>query len=55
MKVYKALRVLERNKTKDSPTVSRAIEKLIRYFSKNFPANCGVEGNLNDLVQSSHQ
>ena len=37
MKVYKALRVLERNKSKDTPIFSRAIEKLIRYFSKAFP------------------
>ena len=49
MKVYKALRVLERNKSKDTPTFSRAIEKLIRFFSKTFPSNCGIEGNLNDL------
>jgi len=54
MKVYKALRVLERNKSKDTPTFSRAIEKLIRYFSKAFPENCGIEGNLNDLNVSSH-
>ena len=54
MKVYKALRVLERNKSKDTPTFSRAIEKLIRYFSKAFPQNCGIEGNLNDLNMSSH-
>ena len=54
MKVYKAMRVLERNKRKDTPTFSRAIEKLIRYFSKAFPENCGVEGNLNDLNMSSH-
>lgn len=54
MKVYKALRVLERNKSKDSPTFSRAIEKLIRYFSKAFPQNCGIEGNLNDLNMSSN-
>lgn len=53
LKVYKALRVLERNKSKDTPTFSRAIEKLIRYFSKAFPENCGVEGNLNDLNLSS--
>lgn len=54
MKVYKALRVLERNKNKETPTFSRAIEKLIRYFSKAFPQNCGIEGNLNDLNISSH-
>ena len=54
MKVYKALRVLERNKSKDTPIFSRAIEKLIRYFSKAFPENCGIEGNLNDLNVSSH-
>ena len=54
MKVYKAMRVLERNKSKDTPTFSRAIEKLIRYFSKAYPQNCGIEGNLNDLNVSSH-
>lgn len=54
MKVYKALRVLERNKSKDTPIFSRAIEKLIRYFSKAFPENFGIEGNLNDLNVSSH-
>ena len=56
MKVYKALRVLERNKSKDTntPNFSKAIEKLIRYFSKAFPENCGLEGNLNDLNMSSH-
>ena len=54
MKVYKALRVLERNKSKDTPNFSKAIEKLIRYFSKAFPENCGIEGNLNDLNLSSH-
>ena len=53
-KVYKALRVLERNKSKDTPIFSRAIEKLIRYLSKAFPENCGIEGNLNDLNVSSH-
>ena len=37
MKVYKALRVLERNKSKDTPIFSRSIEKLIRYFGKAFP------------------
>lgn len=54
MKVYKALRVLERNKSKETPNFSKAIEKLIRYFSKAFPENCGLEGNLNDLNMSSH-
>ena len=54
MKVYKALRVLERNKSKDTPTFSRAIDKLIRYISKAFPENCGLEGNLKDLNASSH-
>lgn len=48
------MRVLERNKNKETPTFSRAIEKLIRYFSKSFPENCGVEGNLKNLNMSSH-
>ena len=53
LKIYKALRVLERNKAQDSPHFSKSIEKLIRYFAKKFPENCGVEGSLSDLSESS--
>lgn len=53
LKIYKALRVLERNKSSDTPFFSRAIEKLIRYFTKKFPANCGLEGNLSELAATS--
>jgi hypothetical protein len=50
LKIYKGLRVLERNKKSDTPMYSRSMEKLIRFFSKKFPENCGLEGNLSDLV-----
>ena len=55
MKIYKALRVLERNKSSDTPFFSKSIEKLVRYFTKKFPENCGVEGNLSEFMQSACQ
>lgn len=50
LKIYKGLRVLERNKSNETPFFSRSMEKLIRFFSKKFPENCGLEGNLSELA-----
>ena len=50
LKIYKGLRVLERNKQPDTPFFSRSIEKLIRFFSKKFPENCGLDGSLSELA-----
>ena len=49
-KMYKALRVLEKNKDKESTCFSKSIEKLIRYFSKKFPEDFGIEKSLNDFA-----
>ena len=51
-KMYKALHVLERNKNKDSMIFSRSMDKLMRYFSKKFPQDFGLDGNLNDIALS---
>ena len=48
--MYKALHVLERNKNKETMVFSRAMDKLMRYFSKKFPEDFGLDGNLNDLA-----
>ena len=53
LKIYKALRVLERNKSQDSPYFSKSIERLIRYFAKKFPENCGLEENPSEYALSS--
>jgi len=37
LKIYKALRVLERNKNPETPFFSKAMDKLIRYITKQFP------------------
>ena len=34
------MRVLERNKIKDTPILSRALEKLIKFLSKTYPSKC---------------
>ena len=39
------MRVLERNKSPETPYFSKSIEKLIRYFSKKFPDNCGLQNS----------
>ena len=54
MKCYKALRVLERNKTAETPSFSKPIEKLIRFFSKKFPENLGLDTNLSELAAVSN-
>ena len=48
LKIYKALRVLERNKAPETPYFSKSLEKLIRYFSKKFPDNCGPRNSINN-------
>jgi len=53
LKIYKALRVLERNKSQDSPYFSKSIERLIRYFAKKFPENCGLEESPSEYSLSS--
>ena len=53
LKIYKALRVLERNKSQDSPYFSKSIERLIRYFAKKFPENCGLEESPSEYALSS--
>lgn len=50
--MYKALHVLERNKNKETTVFSRCMDKLMRYFSKKFPEDFGLDGNLNDLALS---
>jgi len=50
LKVYKALRVLEREKNTETPFFSRSIEKLIRFFSKKFPESLGLDGKLSELA-----
>lgn len=37
MKIYKALRVLERSKKSDTPVYSKPFEKLINFFTMKFP------------------
>jgi len=37
LKIYKALRVLERNKSIDTPFFSKSMDKLIRFFTKQYP------------------
>ena len=54
MKCYKALRVLERNKTAESPSFSKPIEKLIKFLGKNFPADLGINSNLSELASVSN-
>jgi hypothetical protein len=53
LKIYKALRVLERNRSQDSPYFSKSIERLIRYFAKKFPGSCGLEENPSEYALSS--
>ena len=53
--MYKALKVLEKNKDKDSTSFSKSVEKLIRYFSKKFPEDFGVEKSLNDFALQNLQ
>ena len=53
LKIYKALRVLERNKSSDTPFFSKSIEKLIRYFSKKFPDHCGLHPKSQGPYQQS--
>jgi hypothetical protein len=50
LKVYKALRVLEREKHIETPFFSKSIEKLIRFFSRKFPDQLGLEGKLSELA-----
>ena len=52
LKIYKALRVLERNKLPETPFFSKSIEKLVRYFTMKLPDSCGVEGNLSEYMSS---
>ena len=52
LKIYKALRVLEKSKSNETPYFSRSIEKLIRFFTKKLPDNWGIEGTLTDLARS---
>ena len=49
-KVYKALRVLETNKQKETPYVSKSLDKMIRYFSKSLPEEIGSDKTLNDIA-----
>jgi hypothetical protein len=37
MKIYKALRVLERSKSSETPVYSKPFEKLIQFFTFKFP------------------
>ena len=53
--MYKALRVLEKNKDKESTCYSKSVEKLIRYFSKKFPEDFGIEKSLNDFALQNFQ
>lgn len=53
LKIYKALRVLERNKSHDSPYFSKSIERLIRYLAKKFPENCGLEESPSEYSLST--
>lgn len=43
VKVYKALRVLERNKSSETLFFSKSIEKLIKFFYKKFPESLGFK------------
>ena len=54
-KIFKALKVLEKNKDKDTPFVSKSIDKLMRFFQKKFPQEYNIDKNLNDLAMESKQ
>lgn len=44
--MYKALRVLEKNKDKETPFFSKPIEKLIRHLQKKIPSEYGIPMSL---------
>ena len=50
LKIFKALRVLEKNKSAKTPFFSKSIEKLVRFLSRKFPENLGLEGNLSEIA-----